>query len=169
MKTCFKCAERKPLSEFYPHPRMADGHLNKCKACAKQDVTACRERRAEYYRHYDTVRYLAFGPRGSGPSRVVVKQAKARWEAANRHKRAAHCSVNNAVRAGKLKKPTACSHCGGGGRIYGHHADYSKPLDVEWLCARCHGVEHRRRQVSETDVADYKQKRLLRLEAKKAG
>lgn len=50
------------------------------------------------------------------------------------------------VRAGGLKKPATCSECGEEPRpglsLHGHHDDYNRPLDVRWLCPRCHRRWH---------------------------
>ena len=57
-------------------------------------------------------------------------------------KRAARIAVGNALRDGKLQK-RPCKSCGSTARINAHHPDYSKPLEVVWLCSICHGAAHR--------------------------
>ena len=52
-KICFKCGIMKPLEAFYKHPKMKDGHLNKCKDCAKEDVVSHRELNKDKIQEYD--------------------------------------------------------------------------------------------------------------------
>ena len=50
--------------------------------------------------------------------------------------------VRAAVKSGRLIRPDSCSGCGRRVEVHAHHDDYSKPLDVRWLCRRCHALEH---------------------------
>lgn len=51
----------------------------------------------------------------------------------------AHKMVSYAVKLGLIKKPEKCEKCL---EIYpnldGHHNDYDKPLEVLWICRKCH-------------------------------
>ena len=50
----------------------------------------------------------------------------------------AHGKVANALRTGSLVRPSNCERCGRHIKVDAHHADYAKPLDVQWLCRSCH-------------------------------
>jgi ribosomal protein L44E len=61
---------------------------------------------------------------------------------------AAHNKVEKAVKRGELV-PQPCEVCGADYRmadgrraVQAHHDDYSKPLEVRWLCQRCHHSHH---------------------------
>lgn len=57
-------------------------------------------------------------------------------------KKRARNAVASAVRRGKLT-PQPCEVCGAS-PTEAHHDDYSKPLDVRWLCEPHHEKEHPR-------------------------
>lgn len=152
IKTCFKCGAEKPLTEFYRHKQMADGHLNKCKSCTKKDVRKNRTDNAEYYRAYDR-------ERGDRPDRVAARlayqQTDAYRESARRGrrrywdrnplKRAAHIELGNAVRDGRVWKSPCCTApgCYSTDRLHGHHTHYDAPLCVVWICHPCHQQLHK--------------------------
>lgn len=57
--------------------------------------------------------------------------------------------ANNAVRSGKLvRTPCPC----GDPKSHAHHEDYSKPLDVVFLCASCHMKRHYELQLLDLDT-----------------
>jgi hypothetical protein len=142
MKTCFKCLAEKPLTEFYKHPAMADGHLGKCKECAKADSRK-RGSNPDYERARANLPHrVALRKRyqQSAAGRVSTRNTRLKYVKANPLKRAAHVAVGNAVRDGKLmRKP--CEVCQRQDS-HAHHDDYSKPLEVRWLCPPHHQQWH---------------------------
>jgi len=50
--------------------------------------------------------------------------------------------VHRDLRNGTITKPTHCQECNRRIKLTAHHADYTKPLEIEWLCYGCHGRRH---------------------------
>lgn len=131
-KQCFKCKHTKPLCEFYVHRQMADGHLNKCKECTKQDMArryASPEGRAKV-REYERARF-----RFASRKESLTKYQEARRRRSPEKYRA-RSAVNNAVRTGRLVR--GCCQVCGAADTQAHHADYSQPLEIQWLCFKHH-------------------------------
>lgn len=134
-KECFKCKAVKPLTEFYKHSRMADGHLNKCKECTKNDVSKHRDQNLEKIRAYDR-------SRGKIPERIKANtEVNRAWRSEDKRRAAAHSAVSRAIRSGELVRQP-CSRCNDPKSV-AHHEDYDKPLEVMWLCQACHKQRHK--------------------------
>jgi len=129
-KLCFKCKTIRPLEAFYKHKQMADGHLNKCKDCAKRDVKNHRLANIERIRKYDR-------DRGNRQSRSYHVEYRNKYP----NKYRAQTMTANAVRDEKLFREP-CGICGTTERVHAHHDDYLKPLNVRWLCAAHHRQWH---------------------------
>jgi len=67
--------------------------------------------------------------------------------------------LEKAIKKGILTQKTHCEECGnpqqfkdGKSGIQAHHSDYDKPLEVRWLCQKCHHNWHiNNRAINETD------------------
>jgi ribosomal protein S27AE len=54
-----------------------------------------------------------------------------------------HTLAQKAHKEGLLIKPDNCERCGKAtDKLVKHHSDYDKPIDIEWLCNKCHSIEH---------------------------
>jgi hypothetical protein len=133
-KKCFRCHAVKPLVEFYRHTQMADGHLNKCKECTKTDVRVHYRRDLEWSRAKERMRFHA-------PDRKAwIKENQPKARKRNPQKYRARSAVARAIRSGSLVRQS-CEVCGNA-KSEAHHPDYSRPLDVKWLCRKHHRIEH---------------------------
>ena len=75
--------------------------------------------------------------------RERIRSLQVAWRLANKHKTKAHSMVASAVKRGLIKRPKKCQQCETtSANLHAHHSDYSKPMDVLWLCASCHSKLH---------------------------
>ena len=170
MKTCSKCGEGREATKF------TKGRAT-CKVCVALYSKAYRARQdPEKVSAYNRA-YRAAHPElaASGAARSTAWQkanperAYARskaWMAANpeRHrvnhragamryrakapeKVKAHNIANYAIKRGYLVRQP-CEVCGATVKIHAHHDDYTKPLDVRWLCPKCHKQHHREEKLN---------------------
>ena len=139
---CILCTITKPLTEFYRHPKMANGYLGRCKECHKNEINRKRLGNIEEYRLRSKMSNRKTCA-GLTQQEKDVKNAKSRaWRAINGRGRA-HSKVDYALRCGEMVRPSKCDWCDSTQPIKGHHDDYSKPLEVMWLCSICHAKRHK--------------------------
>lgn len=123
MKECYRCHTSQSETNFYQDRTKPDGLKSICKECDK-------EKRKTHYKQ----------------NILIQSQRLKEYEKMNKLKRNAKTMINYALATGKLIKPIICENCGNRDlKLEGHHADYSKPLEVSWLCRKCHINLHRRK------------------------
>lgn len=125
---------------------MGDGLLGKCKECTRRDSEERRKlkeqdpvwQEKELARHREkAAKFRALGIKAD-PDAIL--RASRKWNQENRHKKYAHTLVQRAIQTGKLVR-LPCEVCGIE-EVDAHHDDYSKPLDVRFLCRKHHFDHH---------------------------
>ena len=125
--TCSKCGEEVQLTET-----MQAKETRICMAClSKYSVKWAKNNRGKK-RESNNRYHKSLGP----------KRAKYTARYRNRHplKKTAWQKVQTALRNGSLEKEP-CEECGDI-KVHAHHDDYSRPLDVRWLCHEHHMQKH---------------------------
>ena len=147
-KPCNKCLVVKQLTDFFKHKNKIDGRSTVCKDCAKQSDKNWRNENPQ------KVRERARRHRENNLEKEREREQKYKrnnLEKVNQYNKGRHQTefyiagwkLRNAIRIGKVIKPNICNYCQAVGYVEGHHHDYSKPLDVVWLCRKCHGITRR--------------------------
>lgn len=170
-KKCCRCKETKAISEFGKDRSNKTGYSWRCKICQRlamneyrnrqtlEDKARVREQMRDYYRankeqigeynkkyrsenlEKESARMKEWRRNNVQKARDYSKRQRLKdVEKARLHERA-HNAVRYAIGKGALTRGP-CEVCGATRKIEGHHSDYSKPLEVQWLCKKHHKQLH---------------------------
>lgn len=141
MKTCTKCHQEKPLTEFYPdrsNHGSKCGHRPQCKTCQKK----------QHKIYQQSAKGIVVAKRYSKTE--ISKARQKRYYLRYPERRQAKNAVYWAIRKNKLPHPKTlqCSYGNHKAEQYHHYKGYEPKhwLDVEPVCKVCHRKIHRRRK-----------------------
>lgn len=136
MKTykCIRCKQQMGRGSFYKDMTRPNRDFThpKCKDCCRIEYRERRQKKKETFLRKEKKYYLKH-------KKEIVEKRNV-WYHKNKDKASAHNAVKVALYKGLLvRKP--CEVCGSI-KSQAHHPDYSKPLEVKWLCILHHMREH---------------------------
>lgn len=145
MKKCSKCKKIKPLGDFHKRSNSADGRQGYCRPCRSE------YERKRYEKCLGDGKNWAKDWRRKNKDRDNFLRHKRRQagEGRTKHRAVAYSCV--AEKRGIIVRPLLCDGCGLEKKLYRHHEDYSKPLEITWLCKKCHLALHKKnRQMAQS-------------------
>lgn len=129
-KKCSKCLEVKDLTKFYFNKTL-NKYYSWCKSCRIKFIPLS-ESRKKY-----VAKYFA-----SEKGKESVRKTARKMLQIHREKIYARLKLRYHIKKGYIIKPKKCEKCNLEKKLHGHHEDYNKPLEVMWLCTRCHADRH---------------------------
>jgi hypothetical protein len=132
MKICSKCNETKHLTQFSIKTKDLSGYCPACKTCLNKQAKLYRANNKEAIIQRAKIYYQ------TDKGKATMLRASRAQLITSPEKCKARSDMNNALNSGVLIK-APCVVCGSF-KSEGHHEDYTKPLDVIWLC-RLHHIK----------------------------
>lgn len=153
-RVCSSCKNRLPLDNFHLKSSSTGERRLICKSCvSKNHRRWYLENRLKVLGKINTYR---------AKNKEAIKERRKKWQEKDsykisrtksakrmrikyRQKYLAWALLSQAVLTKKVAKSDICAMClNGNTRIEAHHEDYSRPLDVVWLCVACHKDIHKK-------------------------
>lgn len=138
--TCPKCSELLPEEAFYKSKKTWNGITSQCRKCHTEGNIRTRNKELHRQARRESMR----NAREREPEKYRSRDCEASRAREKNERTAARVLLNAAVSKGLVVKPSLCSSCNRAAKLTAHHHDYTKPLDVVWLCYECHGIQHRK-------------------------
>lgn len=143
-KKCAECGRDLPLSEYNKNRNNKDGLQDRCRECFS------KYNKARYAANKEKFKADIYAYKAENPDKVCETRLSTCSKNPNHYN--ANKAVSAALASGRIRPAKNCAGCGVSGdqtRLGAHHHDYSKPLDVVWVCAACHrrlDAERRKRE-----------------------
>lgn len=134
-KKCRDCKKIKPYSQFRKNILVKSGYINSCNDCRNKYE---REHHRDNYDR-EKAHLKAIKRTLSGKSKECTKRMQTKYP----EKYKARYTTKHAIKSGLIEK-RPCEICNDV-KSECHHPDYSKPLEVRWLCKKHHMELHRKK------------------------
>jgi len=125
----------------------------RCKICKKEmlgkrsDVIFCSTYcRNKFNRGKNPKMVDRFNKKYWGKNKCELnKERRLQYKLSQELQKMASCrnKVKTALKNDRLFKKHRCENCDSSNQVEAHHWDYNKPLEVVWLCHRCHCKVHK--------------------------
>ncbi len=150
-KRCYACKQFLSRDRFSKNASKKDGLSDSCKPCAYElqkkikldpERWAARMLRQLNWQKKNPEKKCEQIKKWQRKNRDKVNEHAARGRQKHPEKHAAREITRAAIKRGQIIK-LPCEKCGHD-KAQAHHDDYSKPLEVRWLCQKHHTEHHNR-------------------------
>jgi len=136
-KKCNKCGEIKPIKEFRKAKTCKGNMSTYCRKCLSLCTAKTPSHQPEARRIYERERQ-----KRPGHKEKALKLTLS-WRKRNPEAVACWTIFKKAIKEKRIIRVKKCVECGSDIQVEAHHEDYSKPLEVLWLCRKCHYHKHK--------------------------